>query len=388
MKQFEFKLNTRLISGAGVFDQLGMRARELGFKRSLVVTDRDLFSVGYLDRATTQLQKNGIEVFSFHDFGADPDSNTIELGRSFAADLNVDSIVGLGGGSSLDCAKGINFVLTNGGRIQDYVGYGKITSPMLPMIGVPTTAGTGSEVQSYAVIADAASHRKLACGDPQAAFRLAILDPQLTYSQPPAVTAASGFDALAHALETYVSTSRTPVSEMFSREAWRLLEANYERVVREPEQQAARAAMQLGACYAGIAIENSMLGATHACANPLTARYGTVHGMALAMLLPTVVRWNANVVADRYTSLFESTTRGAETKSGSTPQGYDAVEALAQRLEQLAAAGGLKTSLSAAGVSQPDLRMLADDAATQWTGRFNPRPFDVNGAFEIYQAAW
>jgi alcohol dehydrogenase len=175
---------------------------------------------------------------------------------------------------------------------------------------------------------------------------------------------------------------------MFSREAWRLLEANYERVVREPEQPAARAAMQLGACYAGIAIENSMLGATHACANPLTARYGTVHGMALAMLLPTVVRWNANVVADRYASLFESTTRGAERKSGSSPQGYDAVEALAQRLEQLAAAGGLKTSLSAAGVSQPDLRMLADDAATQWTGRFNPRPFDVNGAFEIYQAAW
>ncbi|HWL75318.1 MAG TPA: iron-containing alcohol dehydrogenase, partial [Burkholderiaceae bacterium] len=325
---------------------------------------------------------------SFHDFGADPDSNTIELGRSFAADLNIDSIVGLGGGSSLDCAKGINFVLTNGGRIQDYVGYGKITSPMLPMIGVPTTAGTGSEVQSYAVIADAASHRKLACGDPQAAFRLAILDPQLTYSQPPAVTAASGFDALAHALETYVSTSRTPVSEMFSREAWRLLEANYERVVREPAQPVARAAMQLGACYAGIAIENSMLGATHACANPLTARYGTVHGMALAMLLPTVVRWNANVVADRYVSLFESTTGGAEAKSGRTPQGYDAVEALAQRLEQLAAAGGLKTSLSAAGVSQPDLRMLADDAATQWTGRFNPRPFDVNGAFEIYQAAW
>ncbi|HEU4477300.1 MAG TPA: iron-containing alcohol dehydrogenase [Pyrinomonadaceae bacterium] len=387
MKQFEFKLNTRLISGAGAFDQLGVRARELGFKRSLVVTDRDLFSVGYLDRATTLLRKAGIEVFSFHDFGADPDSNTIELGGSFAADWNVDSIVGLGGGSSLDCAKGINFVLTNGGRIQDYVGYGKITSPMLPMIGVPTTAGTGSEVQSYAVIADAASHRKLACGDPQAAFRLAILDPQLTYSQPPAVTAASGFDALAHALETYVSTSRTPVSEMFSREAWRLLEANYERVVREPEQPAARAAMQLGACYAGIAIENSMLGATHACANPLTARYGTVHGMALAMLLPTVVRWNANVVADRYASLFESTTRGAE-KSGSTPQGYDAVEALALRLEQLAAAGGLKTSLSAAGVSQPDLRMLADDAATQWTGRFNPRPFDVKGAFEIYQAAW
>lgn len=388
MKQFEFKLNTRLISGAGVFDQLGLRARDLGFKRCLVVADRDLASVGYLDRATTLLRKNNIEVFSFHDFGADPDSDTIELGRSFAADLNIDSIVGLGGGSSLDCAKGINFVLTNGGRIQDYVGYGKITNPMLPMIGVPTTAGTGSEVQSYAVIADAASHRKLACGAPQAAFRLAILDPQLTYSQPPAVTAASGFDALAHAVETYVSTSRTPISEMFSREAWRLLEANYEVVVRDSNEPAARAAMQLGACYAGIAIENSMLGATHACANPLTARYGTVHGMALAMLLPTVVRWNTNVVGERYASLFESTNRNADTRSGAIARGSDAAEALAQRLEQLAAAGGLKTSLSAAGVTQPDLRMLADEAGTQWTGRFNPRPFDMNGAFEIYQAAW
>ena len=321
MKQFEFKLNTRLISGAGAFDQLGLRARDLGFKRCLVVTDRDLASVGYLDRATTLLRKNSIEVFSFHDFGADPDSSTIELGRSFAADLNVDSIVGLGGGSSLDCAKGINFVLTNGGRIQDYVGYGKITNPMLPMIGVPTTAGTGSEVQSYAVIADAASHRKLACGDPQAAFRLAILDPQLTFSQPAAVTAASGFDALAHAVETYVSTSRTPVSEMFSREAWRLLEANYEVVVRQSNEPAARAAMQLGACYAGIAIENSMLGATHACANPLTARYGTVHGKALAMLLPTVVRWNTNVVGERYASLFESTNRNAGMRSGAVPRG-------------------------------------------------------------------
>src|SRR6185503_9024303 len=121
-----------------------------------------------------------------------------------------------------------------------------------------TTAGTGSEVQSYAVISDAATHRKMACGDPHAAFRLAILDPELTLSQPPEVTAASGFDAIAHAVETYVATSRTPLSEMFSREAWRLLESNYETVLRQPNDLPARAAMQMGACFAGIAIENSM----------------------------------------------------------------------------------------------------------------------------------
>ena len=387
MNQFEFKLATRLVSGPGAFDQLGTRARELGFRRALIVTDHDLVKVGYLDRATKLLHKLDIETVSFHDFSADPDSDTIERGRSFAAELNVDSIIGLGGGSSLDCAKGINFLLTNGGRIQDYVGYGKTSRPMLPMIGIPTTSGTGSEVQSYAVISDARTHVKMACGDKQAAFRLAILDPELTLSQPPAVTAASGFDALAHAVETYVSTSRTPFSELFSREAWRLLEGNYETLFRDPKNLKARTAMQLGACYAGIAIENSMLGATHACANLLTARYGTVHGVALAMLLPTVVRWNANVVAERYGSLMELASRRPEPQQ-SRAEGYEGVEALAERLEQLAAAGGLKTSLSSGGISHGDLRSLADEAATQWTGRFNPRPFDVNGAFEIYQAAW
>lgn len=386
MKAFEFKLSTRLLTGSGVFDQLGTQAHGLGFKRALIVTDHDLVNVGYLQRATHLLHKANIETFSFHDFGADPDSDAIARGSSFAAKLDVDSIIGLGGGSSLDCAKGINFLLTNGGRIQDYVGYGKVTSPMLPMIGIPTTSGTGSEVQSYAVISDARTHLKMACGDKQAAFRLAILDPELTLSQPPAVTAASGFDALAHAVETYVSTSRTPFSELFSREAWRLLEANYETLFRDPKNLKARAAMQLGACYAGIAIENSMLGATHACANLLTARYGTVHGVALAMLLPTVVRWNANVVAERYASLLRLASQQPARQDGA--EDFEAVEALAHRLEQLAAAGGLKTSLSSGGIPHDELRSLADEAAGQWTGRFNPRPFDVNGAFEIYQAAW
>lgn len=387
MKSFEFKLNTRLVCGAQSFERLGLESAQLNFRRCLLIADRGLVSVGYVEQATKLLRSAGLEVFEFHDFGADPDSDTIERGRSFAADLNVDSIIGLGGGSSLDCAKGINFLLTNGGQIDDYVGYGKATRPMLPMIGVPTTSGTGSEVQSYAVISDAKSHVKMACGDKQAAFRLAILDPELTLSQPAAVTAASGFDALAHAVETYVSISRTPFSELFSREAWRLLEANYETLFRDPKNLKAREAMQLGACYAGIAIENSMLGATHACANLLTARYGTVHGVALAMLLPTVVRWNANVVTERYASLGELATQ-LPSAGRCGPEGYEAVEALAQRLEQLAAAGGLKTSLSGSGIPHADLRSLADEAANQWTGRFNPRPFDGHGAFEIYQAAW
>jgi alcohol dehydrogenase len=302
----------------------------------------------------------------------------IEAGRSFANPLQIDSIIALGGGSSLDCAKGINFLLTNGGRIHDYQGYGKAEQPMLPMIAVPTTAGTGSEVQSYAVISDAATHRKMACGAPGAAFKLAILDPQLTLSQPREVTAASGFDAIAHAVETYVATSRTPMSEMFSREAWRLLESNYETVLRRPDDLPARAAMQLGACWAGIAIENSMLGATHACANPLTAHYRITHGAALAMLLPSVVRWNGKVAAERYAELL---------KLASVQADGDPTETLAHRLEEMAASAGLVDSLSAAGVHANDLPLLAAEAAQQWTGGFNPRPFDLQGALEVYQRA-
>jgi len=374
-------MQTRLVFGAGAFERLGELARELGFSKTLLVIDRDLTRVGYANHATRLLNDAGIEVFTFSDFTADPDSAIIELGRAFAAPFSVDSIVGLGGGSSLDCAKGINFLLTNGGQIQDYLGYGKTTKPLLPMIGVPTTAGTGSEVQSYAVISDAGSHRKMACGDPGAAFRLAILDPQLTLSQPHAVTAASGFDAIAHAVETYVSTSRTPASEMFSREAWRLLSSNYERVLAEPNNLPAREAMQLGASLAGIAIENSMLGATHACANPLTAHYGTTHGVALAMLLPSVVRWNSSTCADRYLELLRISGRGV-AENGNT--GDD----LAVRLEQLAEVAGLRTTLGRAGIGANDLTTLASEAAEQWTGRFNPRPFGFEGALEVYQAAW
>ena len=224
----------------------------------------------------------------------------VARGVRFAEELGPDSVIGLGGGSSLDCAKGINFLLTNGGAMADYQGYGKASRPLLPMIAVPTTAGTGSEAQSYAVIADAGTGLKMACGDAKAAFRVALLDPELTLSQPEGVTSAAGFDAIAHAVETAVTKRRTPVSTLFSHEAFRLLSTNYERVMTAPHDIDARGAMLLGAFYAGLAIEQSMLGAAHACANPLTARYKIAHGVALALLLPHVVQWNAGADADLY----------------------------------------------------------------------------------------
>jgi alcohol dehydrogenase len=382
LRSFDFQPRTRVIFGAGVINRLGELARELGFRRTLLVADHGLLASGHVDEALSPLQKAGVEVFRFHDFEVNPDTRMIEAGTDLVSPLKIDSIIGLGGGSSLDCAKGINFLLTNGGRMSDYLGYARATQPMLPMIAIPTTAGTGSEAQTYALISDAESHVKMACGDPKAAFRVALLDPALTVSQPRSITATSGFDAIAHAVETYVTTKRTPLSEIFSREAWRLLEPNYQRVLTQPDNLEARGAMQLGAFYAGVAIENSMLGATHACANPLTARYGTTHGAAIAMLLPSVVRWNESVAADQYAMFLSWSSLGGRNGDLSP------TEALARRLEELAEAGGLRTSLRATGVKQTELTELASEAAEQWTGTFNPRPFNKEGAIEVYQCVY
>ncbi len=357
-------------------ERLGSVAAELGFRRPLLVADHGLVEAGHVEVAERLLSEAGLTVSRFHEFDVNPDTAMVEAGRAMAAPLEIDGIVGLGGGSSMDCAKGINFLLSNGGAMSDYRGYGKASRPMLPMIGVPTTAGTGSEAQSYAVIADATTHLKMACGDPKAAFRVALLDPALTLSQPPAVTATSGFDAIAHAVETTVTTRGHALSEALAREAWRLLDAAYERVLTTPDDLEARAAMLLGAFHAGWAIEQSMLGAAHALANPLTARYGMTHGVALGILLPHVVRWNGETAGVLYARLLG---RADADHAGAQ---------LSDRLRRLATLGGLPDRLGPEGVERDALPALADDAAQQWTGTFNPRPLTAAHALEVYQCAF
>jgi alcohol dehydrogenase len=380
MVPFDFQPRTRVVFGQGTFERLGHLARDLGMTRVLLVADPGLVGAGYVAQAVRLLESASIAAETFTDFGANPDSDMAEQGREHASRFKPDSIVGLGGGSSLDCAKAINFLLTNGGAMTDYRGYGKVSEPLLPMIGVPTTAGTGSEAQSYAVIADARTHMKMACGDPSAAVRIAILDPNLTLTAPRHVSAMAGYDAIAHAVETTVTTRRTAMSDTFSQQAWRLLGVAFERVLLHPADIEARSAMLIGAHLAGAAIEQSMLGAAHACANPLTARYDLAHGLALAILLPQVVRWNAAIANERYATLLGSPRRRARDE--------EAAEALARRLEDLAGAAGLSVTLRDSGVVEEALPELAADAAKQWTGTFNPRPFDASGALEIYKAAY
>lgn len=210
---------TQVLFGPGTAKRLGKLARDLKGQRVLLVTDQGLARAGHEQHAVESLKAAGLQVTVFDEVQHDPTTADVERGLEAAKQANIDLIVGLGGGSSMDCAKGINFLLTNGGRMEDYCGFGKASKPMLPLIAIPTTAGTGSEAQSFALIANSKTHMKMACGDKKAAARIAILDPKLTLSMPPFVTAATGIDAISHAIESHVTTTRTALSQRFSRRA-------------------------------------------------------------------------------------------------------------------------------------------------------------------------
>ncbi len=376
---FGFQAATRLVVGPGTIARLGELARELGGTRALVTSDHGIMAAGHTTAGIESLQAAGITTEVFSAFTENPSSAEVEAGAAMARGFRPDLLVGLGGGSSMDCAKGINFLLSCGGKMQDYRGRGTATGPMLPSIAVPTTAGTGSETQSFAVITDSESGLKMACGDPRAAFRVAILDVNLTLTQPAVLAALTGIDALSHAVESQVCTAATPASRTFSREAWRLLAANLPGIVIDGGTVAARSAVQFGASLAGLAIEHSMLGAAHALANPLTAAHHVTHGQAVGVMLPHVVRFNGPVCGRAYAELLTDIAISATAdEAGAT---------LADWLTGLLAAAQLKTSLRACGIDAADVPALAAAAATQWTAGFNPRAVTATDLADLYEAA-
>jgi alcohol dehydrogenase len=380
---FDFNPRTRVVFGPGTVDRVGALAGEWNAERVLLVTDPHLVEAGHAARARRSLEAAGQTVVLYDAVRENPTTEDVDACLAVARDATIDTIVGLGGGSSLDTAKGCNFLLTNGGVMADYWGVGKANKPMLPLIAIPTTAGTGSECQSFALIADARTHQKMACGDPKAAARVAILDPQLTVTQPRMVAADTGIDALTHAVETAVTKKRSDLSMMFSREALRLIVSAFPKVLESPDDLTARGRMLLAAAYAGTAIENSMLGAAHAAANPLTAHFNIIHGQAVGLMLPPVIRFNAQERS--VCTMYRDLAVGAQlVPPGADPR--DAVAALLNRIEQCLDLAGLPRTLAAAGVPRDAVPMLAEEAATQWTGTFNPRPVGPAEFMRLYDS--
>jgi len=372
---FDWLPRTRLVFGPGSLGKVGTLAAELGGHRAMLVTDKGIAAAGHAGRARVALEAAGVAVTLFDSVRENPDTDDVRRCVEAAAAAKVDLFVGLGGGSSMDTAKGSNLLLTNGGTMKDYWGVGKATKPLLPLIAIPTTAGTGSECQSAALIADEVTHQKMACLDPKVSARIAILDPELTISQPARVTALTGMDALSHAVETAVTRKRTTLSAMFSHESFRLCFDALPRVLANPNDLDARGRMQLGAALAGAAIEASMLGAAHSAANPLTAHYGVVHGQAVGIVLPSIVRFNASEPS-------------AEARYGELcrASGLPDAEALAQKLDEVLRLTGLAVPLRSFGVTEASIPTLAEEASQQWTASFNPRAITPADFARIYQS--
>ena len=247
---------------------------------------------------------------------------------------------------------------------------------MLPMVAVPTTAGTGSDAQSYALISTDETHRKMACGDPRARFRTVILDPSVTDTLPREIAAASALDAVSHALESFVATNRCEASSAYALQAWNILDSHLVTALDSPGDHRLWGSMQVAAHLAGAAIERSMLGAAHACANPLTAHYRTTHGVAVVLMLPHVIRYNAPVAGTLYAELCQPTAE--ET----------AADRLALRVEAMIEAANQPHKLSELGVERDRLPRLAAEAASQWTLQFNPRPATTTDLLGIYESAF
>jgi alcohol dehydrogenase len=364
----------KIVFGPGSLRELPTCIREVDGSAVFLVSDRGILAAGHLDTAQHLLESAGIAVTIFDGAKENPTESDAAACAAIAREVQFDCIVALGGGSSMDTAKACNFLITNGGAMRDYHGYGKASKPLLPFIAIPTTSGTGSECQSYALVSRDDTHEKMACGDSKARARAAILDPELTATQPKSVAILTGLDALAHALESAVTTRRNAISSIYSEQAFRHLAGAIERVIQGTANLDDRGHMQLGAALSGLAIENSMLGAAHASANPLTARYTTTHGHAVALMLPHVMRINATdaAVAATYAVFSDHLKRS----------GVSALP-LIEWVEQVVQQSALPSLI----VPTSDLSHLAEDAAKQWTGRFNPRGLQVDDYVALYRRA-
>lgn len=374
IESFVSKPAPKLVFGPGVMRELPACVREVGASSVLLVSDTGIARAGHLATAQRLLEAAGIPVAVYDRAKENPTEADAAACRDFARGQTFDGIVALGGGSSMDTAKACNFLLTNGGAMRDYHGYGKATQPMLPFIAVPTTAGTGSECQSYALVSRDDTHEKMACGDAQARARIAILDPDLTETQPKSVAILTGLDALAHALESAVCTRRNAMSSLYSEGAFRNIAVAIGPVIAGNATRDDRGRMLLGAAMSGLAIENSMLGAAHATANPLTARHELAHGHAVALMLPHVMRYNA--AAPGVSAIYARYSLILKEEQVTTLRLVDWVA-------ELVAASGFPGVNGAAF----EFQALAQDAARQWTGQFNPRALQLDDYIALYRRA-
>jgi alcohol dehydrogenase len=385
-KSFEFKLPTRILFGLNLVDSLGEEVKAMGMQRLLLVTDKGVVHAGLLDRVTRALDASAIDYTIFDSVEANPTTTTVHNGADIFHKDKCDGLLALGGGSPMDAAKAIGVQATHEGDIMDYTR--RVGKPVRnitpPLIAVPTTAGTGSEVTWVSVLVDPKDKVKVVVPSPYIAANVAVIDPSLTVSLPPDVTASTGMDALTHAIEAYVSTKSIPIADSLALEAIQLISANLREAVGNGDNMAARANMLLASTMAGMAFVNASVGLAHAIAHALGGFFNIAHGVANAFMLPLVMRLSLIGNPGKYADI--------AVAMGENIEGLNEMEAAREAVfavESLAADVGIPEDLKQLGVDPARISDLAEETMSQ-TGAypFNPRKVGKREIIQLFEQAF
>jgi len=381
---FQFRLGTTILFGAGTAEQLPARAAEFGARRIFVVTDQGVRKAGLLARIQEPLMEAGFRTTVWDEVEPDPGLETIHRAAASFQEDKYDLIIALGGGSPIDTAKGVRVIAGSGGHIRDYAGVNKVPKAAgVPLIALPTTSGTGSEVTVFAVLSDWENKVKITVTSPHLAPDLAIVDPLLTIGAPPGVTAASGVDALAHAIEAFVSQASQPPADALALRAVELAGTNLRTAVADGRDLEARTGMALGSLLAGMAFNNAFLGLTHSIGAALSGHAHVGHGVAIGLLLPYVMEYNAVARPEKFRTIAAALGRGI----AGLPLDEAALEAVAA-VFALTEDLGLPRRLRDLGVAASSLAGMARDAMGHGMLRMNPRPPAEEDVLEILRKAY
>ena len=384
MTSFQFSTVPHLIAEAGAAARLGALIAERfpAARRALLVTDAGFLGTGLLDAPTASLEQHGIRVSVYPDVVADPPEAVVLSAVDFARDAGADIVIGIGGGSSMDVAKLIAVLAASEQPIASAYGIGNVKGTRLPLVQIPTTAGTGSEVTNIAIVTTGET-TKMGVVAPQLYADMAVLDATLTLGLPPLVTAATGIDAMVHAIEAFTSKhKKNPLSDLLAKQALSMLSKNLVRACQHGQDIEARQAMLVGACLAGQAFSNAPVAAVHALAYPIGGIFHVPHGLSNSLVLPHVLRFNLSHAAQHYAEL------AAVVIPEATGSEEARAEALIGAMQQIAAVTGIATRLQQVGIAESDLDRLADDAMKQTRLLSNnPRDVSRDHARAIYAAA-
>ncbi|MET0867993.1 MAG: iron-containing alcohol dehydrogenase [Pseudorhodoplanes sp.] len=382
MLKFSFRTTKAILVEAGASARIGELVSELGAQSVLIVTDKGIEAAGLLEPALSSLKARNIRVDLFTEVVADPPEDVVLKAALIAKESGAECVIGLGGGSSMDVAKLVALLAKGKEKLDDIYGVGFAKGPRLPLVLVPTTAGTGSEVTQISIVTTRSGEKKGVVA-PALLPDYAILDADLTLKCPPHVTAATGVDAMVHAIEAYTSRhAKNPISDALARDALRLLSGNIRAACTNGADRSARQNMLLGAMLAGMAFANAPVAAVHALAYPIGARFHVPHGLSNALVLPHVLRFNMPAAAPHYSEL------SAILAPKATGSDEARASALVDMLSGLTAQLGLETRLAQVGIAQNDLKALAEDAMKQTRLLVNnPRELTYDDALAIYQEA-